>query len=501
LAAATVASAAQYSVTPLPPEFRFRNNKGEQVSLVETVSIRSLEDWEIGSTLSVTTSDGRFLSRLESARRTQDIPSALSDTGFVAGARAFYDIRTERGRLVPFPVATHATVFMNGVFTDLHPLLESAFAARNISIRNSFAADINDRGDVVGVAFGDTSVGFLYRNGTVIPLESRSCRQVRQARINNFGQVTAVADCDASIPGDFPEQQAVIYSNDVLRRLSPRGQLISSFANGLNDAGQVVGTAIDGSGPDFAFLYEGGMLTKLSAPAGGSAIAQDINKAGRVVGTSFAGGTGRAFIYEDGQRLDLNTLVDAANLDGAVLTGARSINDDGAIVVEAFSADPFRSYRALLTPVRALATDAAVFNFESGAQGWVSNGEPIIQVSKSTEQRLAGKGALAIAIDDAGFASVTVARPSAQPGQPITFRIYLPADAGIEWIQPFARSGREWHGNWTFIGNLQLGAWNTITVDVPQDAAGLEALGLELFIPDPYTGVVYLDSIDYRPAE
>src|SRR5688500_3893702 len=90
-------------------------------------------------------------------------------------------------------------------------------------------------------------------------------------------------------------------------------------------------------------------------------------------------------------------------------------------------------------------------------KAWVSNGEPIITVTQSTDQRFAGEASLAIKINNAGFASVTVLGPSAQPGQTITFRIYLPADAGIDWVQPFARSRNQWHGNWKSTGALQLG--------------------------------------------
>src|SRR4051812_28393391 len=54
LAATQFAMAAGYTVTQLPPEFRLRNNNGDQVVVTETFSARSEQDWEMHSTVSVT---------------------------------------------------------------------------------------------------------------------------------------------------------------------------------------------------------------------------------------------------------------------------------------------------------------------------------------------------------------------------------------------------------------------------------------------------------------
>ncbi|HTE42065.1 MAG TPA: hypothetical protein VK629_14665, partial [Steroidobacteraceae bacterium] len=147
------------------------------------------------------------------------------------------------------------------------------------------------------------------------------------------------------------------------------------------------------------------------------------------------------------------------------------------------------------------ATDPAVYGFETDTQGWESNGEPIVTLTKSSEQHFAGDSSLSVAFNAAGFASVEVADTGVLPGQKITLHLYLPAASGIEWIQTFAKGGSdgawEWHGNWIPVEGLELGAWNTVTVEIPADAQPLYGLGLELYAPQPNAGTVYLDSVDY----
>jgi hypothetical protein len=108
---------------------------------------------------------------------------------------------------------------------------------------------------------------------------------------------------------------------------------------------------------------------------------------------------------------------------------------------------------------------------------------------------------LAIHVTGTGLARVAVENPSVQPGDTITFRVFIPEGAGIDWIQPFAIEGAAgswaWHGNWQPVGALQAGAWNTITVGVPAGAHAIAALGIELSISQASAGTVYVDSVDF----
>jgi len=104
-----------------------------------------------------------------------------------------------------------------------------------------------------------------------------------------------------------------------------------SAANGINAAGQVVGTAFTESG-GHAFLYDGGTMHDLGMLPGGTkgAIAFGINASGQVVGASDTGsGEQHAFLYGNG------TMHDIGALPGGKIGYALAINDNGEIVGEA----------------------------------------------------------------------------------------------------------------------------------------------------------------------
>ena len=91
------------------------------------------------------------------------------------------------------------------------------------------------------------------------------------------------------------------------------------WANGINDAGQVVG--VSGS---HAFLYTPGLgMTDL-----GTFRAYSINDLCQVVGSVYTGEY-LACLYSAGTLKDLNTLIDPAS--GWTLSEAMSINDGGQI--------------------------------------------------------------------------------------------------------------------------------------------------------------------------
>src|SRR5262249_7117681 len=71
----------------------------------------------------------------------------------------------------------------------------------------------------------------------------------------------------------------------------------TSYAHGINDAGQVVGTSLDAAGQWRGFLWQNGRLHDLGLPAGyGSCNPVGINAAGPVVGlVGGSGGNWRAF--------------------------------------------------------------------------------------------------------------------------------------------------------------------------------------------------------------
>ena len=107
--------------------------------------------------------------------------------------------------------------------------------------------------------------------------------------------------------------------NGTTGSLTPLGTLggNSGDGHGINASGQVVGVA-----NNHAFLSQGSSMQDL-----GSGEASSINASGQVVGGSNS--SPFPFLYSDGVRTNLNTLIDPAS--GWVLDRATGINDSGWI--------------------------------------------------------------------------------------------------------------------------------------------------------------------------
>ena len=123
-----------------------------------------------------------------------------------------------------------------------------------------------------------------------------------------------------------------------------------SYANSINDSGQVVGVAYTPGGDERAFLYGGsGPLRYLGTLGGTQSYAEDINASGIIVGDSYtADGQRHAFLSDGGAMVDLNLLVDPAS--GWTLYGAFAINDAGQILSGAYNTAGVWQ-PVLLTPV------------------------------------------------------------------------------------------------------------------------------------------------------
>ena len=110
----------------------------------------------------------------------------------------------------------------------------------------------------------------------------------------------------------------------------------SSFAYGINDAGQVVGRSVTAAGAWHAFITgpNGVGMTDLGTLGGGSSFASGINDAGQVVGWSLTEeGAQHAFITgPNGVGMtDLNSLVSLPG--GSILSEATGINNHGQVAV------------------------------------------------------------------------------------------------------------------------------------------------------------------------
>ena len=108
--------------------------------------------------------------------------------------------------------------------------------------------------------------------------------------------------------------------------LAPRLNIGSSRAFGINNNGDITGDMIVG-GVQHAFVLSISALTDLGTLGGSLSLGYAINASGQVVGESETPGdlTFHAFLYHGGVMTDLGTL-------GGTLSYAKALNDNGEIV-------------------------------------------------------------------------------------------------------------------------------------------------------------------------
>jgi probable HAF family extracellular repeat protein len=236
---------------------------------------------------------------------------------------------------------------------------------------NSYALDLNDRGQAVG--FSDTDVydldcaaartaGFQFQsviwepNGSVRRLAPLDGDTVAYAfGINNRGQVVGNSGvCANTTPPPYvTSPHAVLWERDGTPiNLGSLGGPISG-ASAINSRGDVSGTSTtaDGSPRPFLWTPESRTLLELDPPAGFpiaiNGCCKTINDRREIVGFMFdADFNSRAFLWKDGVMVDLNDLI--AKDSPWMLQSAAGINASGQIAgqglingeVHAFLATP-----------------------------------------------------------------------------------------------------------------------------------------------------------------
>ena len=226
---------------------------------------------------------------------------------------------------------------------------------------NSYALDMNDRGQVAG--FSDTDVydvdctaaitgtpfrstaGFRFQsviwepNGRVRQLAPLNGDTVASALgINNKGQVVGYSGvcANTSPPPYVSTPHAVLWERDGTPiDLGSLGGPASG-ASAINEHGDVSGTAFTADGSPQAYLWtpETRTLVKLQPPDGFPAAVnpccKTINDRREIVGFMFdADFNSRAFLWKDGVMVDLNELIPKGS--PWMLQGAYGINASGQI--------------------------------------------------------------------------------------------------------------------------------------------------------------------------
>ncbi len=270
------------------------------------------------------------------------------DLGTLAGGEASFALSiNNRGQVVGFSQAgdgeTHAVLWDQGRVVDLG-VSGGGF---------SYAVDVNERGDVLGMAATPTGHrAFLWKDGQRVDVGPPAALWSSGLDVNNKGQVVGSAPL-------VDQMKMVGY------RWSPDGS-VDTFGLGgdvvvvaaVNESGEAAGygtlafatpasieaTRRTGALPDLptelvqmtedeegapvtvhAFVYRGGEVIDIGTLGGPHASAIDINAGGQIVGSSArADGTPRAYVWS-GTMIELPTPQDAS-------AGASDLNDRGQVV-------------------------------------------------------------------------------------------------------------------------------------------------------------------------
>jgi probable HAF family extracellular repeat protein len=294
---------------------------------------------------------------------------AINDSGQIVGSATTGAYGGTGNSLI-----SHAYLYEAGEMKDLGTPSGSYSAG---------AMAINNSGQIVGSAsVGNNSQAwnaFLYENGEWKNLGTLggSSSSSFASDINDSGQIVGASNTGTSDENGERVTRAFLYEDGEMKDLGSLGGYISD-AQAINDSGQVVGYAYlhneRGTSPiHHAFLYEDGEMKDLGSLSGSYSLAYDINDSGQVVGYDQAG----AFLYSEGQMVDLNTRIPADS--GWFLTEATAINNEGQIAAHGVRADdPNGTQQAfLLTP--------QVYNF-SGFSPPVDNEPTVNTLSTRTKK-------------------------------------------------------------------------------------------------------------------
>src|SRR5580765_1677510 len=226
---------------------------------------------------------------------------------------------------------------------------------------NGFATGSNNRGQTVGWA--ETAVhdstcvapqvlqfkAAIWGPGAdqvqELPLVAGDTSSAATA-INDRGQVVGISGrCDQAV-GRFTAIHAVVWDKDGITDLGNLGHFSWNTPMALNEHGDIVGFApVDDSDPNSPQLhafakFRGSPIQDLDTLSGVLfSEALGINASRQIVGISChnADGSGvcRAFLWQDGEMTDLNTLVAPGYTN--LLTTAQDINDAGVITGRALT--------------------------------------------------------------------------------------------------------------------------------------------------------------------
>lgn len=220
---------------------------------------------------------------------------------------------------------THAALSSGSQLTDLGTLGGDF----------SEAVAINASGQVVGDSMLSNGLthATLWSDGQIIDLGTLPGGATSYATgINDAGQITGWSDTLQSGTSSPRPDHAFLYENGAmtdLGNISATGEFANaSYAAAINASGEVTGWSVADSLETHAFLFSGGSMADLGTLGGSESRGSAINDAGEIVGWSYLpnDSAAHAFLVSGGPMMDLGT---ASGSDDSYAVG---INASGTIV-------------------------------------------------------------------------------------------------------------------------------------------------------------------------
>ncbi|MBV8196800.1 MAG: hypothetical protein JO263_01585 [Candidatus Eremiobacteraeota bacterium] len=188
-------------------------------------------------------------------------------------------------------------------------------------------------------------LGFSWRYGKMTPLPTLGGNNSEAYDVNNRGQIVGVAETSAQDPSCKAPQvfdySAVIWEpNGKVKTLPPLSGDTTGAAVSINRSGAAVGYSGPCSVIAHAVLWQNGSAIDLGNLGGSYSYGNVLNNRGQIVGYSYLPGNTayHAFLWQNGTMSDLGTL------PGDVNSQALGINDKGQVVGNSCNASSCRGF-------------------------------------------------------------------------------------------------------------------------------------------------------------
>src|SRR6516164_6524668 len=197
------------------------------------------------------------------------------------------------------------------------------------------AFGINASDQIVGFYDNTQRHGFLYSGGTYATLDDPlgTVETVAQG-VNNADQVVGYyIGSNGVFHGFFVDAAFGLYApiDDPLAGTTSSGNGEGTYAQGINNAHQIVGYYVDSSHRYHGFLYANGSYFPLDFPSATATRALGINDAGQIVGAYDNASGHHGFLYANGVYTSIDDPL-AGPMPGQGTYAAAGINNTGHIV-------------------------------------------------------------------------------------------------------------------------------------------------------------------------